>query len=231
MSFFKRTLFLTAAAALLVLSACGGHGVELGNFTVPNKVEGDAPFDLTPPSSKSPGAFTFTSSNPQVATIVGKTVTVHLAGTTTITASQPEVGSYNPTSTSTVLTVTERVCEAPSVRQNGQCVAPATTAGFVTRGEVVWMPASFVLDWAKADAFCKNTSIQGKTGWKLPTQAELKALVDSMQLEGQNWATGDAWTADAGAGSNTHVTVNLASGVAAAPGSDAKAYVSCMRTI
>lgn len=227
----KRILSLTAAAALLVLSACGGHGVELGDFTVPNKVEGDAPFDLTPPSSKSPGAFTFTSSNPQVATIVGKTVTVHLAGTTTITASQPEVGSYNPTSTSTVLTVTERVCEAPSVRQNGQCVAPATTAGFVTTAQAVWMPAENLFTWAKADAYCKNTTIQGKTGWKLPAQADLKALVDSGQLAGQNWASGDAWTADVGTGANTHLALNLATGAATPGASDAKAYVTCVRSI
>ena len=227
----KRILSLTAAAALLVLSACGGHGVELGDFTVPNKVEGDAPFDLTPPSSKSPGAFTFTSSNPQVATIVGKTVTVHLAGTTTITASQPEVGSYNPTSTSTVLTVTERVCEAPSVRQNGQCVAPATTAGFVTTAQAVWMPAENLFTWTKADAYCKNTTIQGKTGWKLPAQADLKALVDSGQLAGQNWASGDAWTADVGTGANTHLALNLATGAATTGASDAKAYVTCTRSI
>jgi len=225
----KRILSLTAAAALLVLSACGGHGVELGDFTVPNKVEGDAPFDLTPPSSKSPGAFTFTSSNPQVASIVGKTVTVHLAGTTTITASQPEVGSYNPTSTSTVLTVTERVCEAPSVRQNGQCVAPATTAGFVTIGETMWMPAEHLFTWAKADAYCKNTTIQGKTGWKLPAQADLDALIKSGQLTGQNWATGHAWAAEAGSGNNTHVALDLAGGPSTSFGSEVKAYVTCVR--
>jgi len=226
---FKRLLSLTVAAALLVLSACGGHGVELGDFTVPNKVEGDPPFDLTPPSSKSPGAFTFTSSNPQVASIAGRTVTVHLAGTTTITASQPEVGSYNPTSTSTVLTVTERVCEAPSVRQNGQCVAPATTAGFVTTGETVWMPAENLFTWAKADAFCKSTIIQGKTGWKLPAQADLDALIKSGQLTGQNWATGHAWAAEAGSGNNTHVALNLAGGASTSFGSEVKAYVTCVR--
>jgi len=225
----KRILSLAAAAVLLVLSACGGHGVELGDFPALSKTEGDAPFDLVAPSSKSPGAFVFTSSNPAVASVVGKTVTVHVAGTTTITASQPEVGSYNPTSTSAVLTVAARVCEAPSVRENGQCVAPATTASFVTRGEIVWMPATFVLGWAKAEAFCKNTTIQGKTGWKLPTQAELKALVDSGQLTGQNWNTGDAWTTDVGAGTNTHIALNLASGAATPTGSDSNANVTCMR--
>jgi len=225
----KRILSMTAAAALLVLSACGGHGVPLGDFPAINKVEGEAPFDLVAPSSDSPGQFVFTSSNPAVATIVGKTVTVHVAGTSTITASQPQTGSYNPTSTSTLLTVTARVCEPPSVRENGQCVAPATTAGFVTIGETVWMPASFVLDWAKADAFCKNTTIQGKTGWKLPTQADLAALIESGQLTGQDWAAGDAWTADAGTGTSTHVALNLATGTANASGSEAKAYVTCMR--
>lgn len=225
----ERLLSLTAAAALLVLSACGGHGVPLGDFPALNKTEGDLPFDLVAPSSDSPGQFVYTSSNPAVATIVGKTVTVHVAGTSTITASQPRTGSYNATSTSTLLTVAARVCEAPSVRENGQCVAPATTASFVTRGEIVWMPATFVLGWAKAEAFCKNTTIQGKTGWKLPTQADLKALIDSGQLTGQNWNTGDAWTADAGAGTNTHVALNLASGVASATGSDSNAYVTCMR--
>jgi len=225
----QRLLSLTAAAALLVLSACGGHGVELGDFPALSKTEGDAPFDLVAPSSKSPGAFTYTSSNPAIASIVGKTVTVHLAGTTTITASQPEVGSYNPTSTSALLTVAERVCEAPSVRVNGQCVAPDTTAGFITRGEAVWMPAETLFTWAKADAYCKNTTIQGKTGWKLPAQADLKALIDSGQLAGQNWATGDVWTLDAGSGSGTHVALNLASGAASAWGSDVKAYVTCTR--
>ena len=225
----KQYLSLAAAAVLLVLSGCGGHGVELGTFTVANKVEGDAPFELTAPSSKSPGAFTFTSSNPQIASIAGKTVTVHLAGTTTITASQPEVGSYNATSTSTVLTVTERVCEAPSVRVNGQCVAPASTAGYITRGDTVWMPAENLATWAKADAYCKTTTIQGKTGWKLPAQADLKALIDSGQLDGQNWASGDAWTAEAGSGSGTHVALALAGGTSKSFGAELKAYVTCMR--
>jgi len=225
----KHILSIITAAALLALSACGGHGVELGAFTVASKVEGDAPFDLTPPSSKSPGAFTFTSSNPQVATIAGKTVTVHLAGTTTITASQPEVGSYNATSTSTVFTVTERVCEAPSVRVNGQCVAPASTAGFVTVGETVWMPAENLFTWAKADAYCKGTAIQGKTGWKLPSQADLDALIKSGQLAGQDWVMGDAWTADAGSGTGTHVALPLAGGAAKPFGADLKAYVTCVR--
>ena len=43
----------------------------IGNFIVPAKNTGDAPFTLTAPSSNSTGAFTYTSSNLSVATISG----------------------------------------------------------------------------------------------------------------------------------------------------------------
>lgn len=223
---FKRLLSLTATVMLLLLSACGDNGVELGEFPALTKTEGDEPFDLTAPSSDSPGPFSFSSSDPSVASIAGKTVTIHRAGTVTITAQQPRTGSYNPTSTSTTLTINPRVCESPSVNVNGVCVAPATTASYVNQGAAVWMPASFVLDWAKADAFCKNTTIEGKKKWKLPTRAEVAALVASGQLEGKGWVAGDTWTADTGAGS-THVVVNSSTGVATDFAADKKAYVTC----
>ncbi len=60
----------------------------LGAFTVPNKLIGDTAFDLTAPTSNSTGEFIFTSSNPAVATISGKTVTIVGVGVTTITATQ-----------------------------------------------------------------------------------------------------------------------------------------------
>lgn len=63
-------------------------------FAVPAKVVGDAPFTLTDPTSNSAGAFTYASSNPDVATISGKTVTITGTGTSTITATQAADGSY-----------------------------------------------------------------------------------------------------------------------------------------
>jgi hypothetical protein len=66
----KRILSLAVAVtgALLLLVSCGGHdGVELGDFPVINKTEGE--FELTAPSSKSPAPFTFSSSDPAVASI------------------------------------------------------------------------------------------------------------------------------------------------------------------
>jgi uncharacterized protein YjbI with pentapeptide repeats/uncharacterized protein YjdB len=65
----------------------------LSNFTVPsNKIYGDGPFDLTNPTSiYNNEPFIFTSSVPTVASIGGaggRTVTIHKAGTTTLTAKQ-----------------------------------------------------------------------------------------------------------------------------------------------
>ena len=64
------------------------------NFTVPNKVIGDAAFTLTAPTSNSTGAFTYASSNTAVATINGNTVTIVGAGSTIITATQAAAGAY-----------------------------------------------------------------------------------------------------------------------------------------
>ena len=90
-------------------------------FAAINATEGDAPITLTAPTSGSPAEFVFTSSNPQVATVQGNKLTILLVGTSTITAQQPQLGSYNPTSTSALLTVKARVCTAPAV--NAQWLA------------------------------------------------------------------------------------------------------------
>ena len=221
-----------AASCMLLLAACGGSndGVELGAFPALSKTEGDAPFELTAPSSASPAAFSFSSSDTRVATVEGKIVTVLAAGTTTITARQGELGSYNPTSTSAVLTVAKRVCTLPLVYDSGQCIAPAATESFVTRDGLTWMPATVALTWIEADAYCKNTTIQGKNGWKLPTQFDLAALATSGMPTQKGWAAGDAWTATAGSVADSHFAVNLTSGASNAFPKENKAYVTCVRS-
>lgn len=80
--------------------------VTLGSFTVPAKQVGDAAFALTAPSSNSAGAFTYTSSNTNVATISGNMVTITGAGTSTITANQAANGAYGSASATASLVVT-----------------------------------------------------------------------------------------------------------------------------
>jgi surface protein len=80
----------------------------LSNFNNVTKTFGDEPFDLTPPHSLNTDvAFSYTSSNPDVATISGgNTVIIVGAGTTTITATQSYNNIYRSASISATLTVT-----------------------------------------------------------------------------------------------------------------------------
>jgi hypothetical protein len=78
----------------------------IGTFTVPAKVLGDAPFQLTPPTSNNTSPFPYTSSNTNIATISGDMVTVVGGGTAVITASQVTDDIYGPTSKTANLVVT-----------------------------------------------------------------------------------------------------------------------------
>ena len=79
----------------------------INNFAVLGKRVGDASFNISPPSSNSNGAITYTSSNTAVATIAGSTVSIVGAGTSTITASQASTNNYSSATTSTTFTVTQ----------------------------------------------------------------------------------------------------------------------------
>ena len=90
-------------------------------FSVPsNLLLGAAPFTLTPPTSNSTGAFSYTSSDPTVATISGNVVTIVGAGTTVITANQASAGSYSKGSISATLVVSypPPTTSAPAPTQN-----------------------------------------------------------------------------------------------------------------
>ena len=61
---------------------------SFGTFIIPSKVYGDASFTITDPSSNSSGAFTYTSDNSGVATVLGNTITIVGVGSSIITATQ-----------------------------------------------------------------------------------------------------------------------------------------------
>ncbi len=117
----------------------------LSNFTVPRKLFGDAPFALTAPTTNSDGAFTYSSSNPAVATVSGTTVTIVGAGTSTITATQAATANYGSNSISTTLVTTPIILELDSnvtIKYIGNAAdVPANSALFVQeyiRGTVEW---------------------------------------------------------------------------------------------
>jgi len=77
----------------------------LGVMTAISKTFGEANFTITPPSTNSLGAFTYISSNTNVATISGSTVTIVGAGTATISVAQATDSNYLASTTSVSLTV------------------------------------------------------------------------------------------------------------------------------
>jgi uncharacterized protein YjbI with pentapeptide repeats len=79
----------------------------VGTFTVSSttKTYGDGPFTLTPPTSNSDGAFTFTSSDSSIVSISGTTATIVASGTVDITVTQDPSGSFTRKSVTTTFTV------------------------------------------------------------------------------------------------------------------------------
>lgn len=241
----SKLICLIGVVLALSLTACGGGTQTLGSFLSITKIEGDASFSLVAPVSKNPAGFTFSSSDPTVATISGSTVTVGLAGTTTITAAQASSGSWGPTSTTATLTVTPIVCTglttrvngacvasciAPATRQSGMCKAPVATGSSVVRSGHTFMPVAWIDTWTNANAYCTTTTIDGLTGWRLPNEFELSDLYASRLMNGQGWVLAKTWSFTNNGLSNTyHRTVDLNNGVANEQTNDTGAYVSCVR--
>jgi alpha-tubulin suppressor-like RCC1 family protein len=78
---------------------------SITNFSIPIKTIGEGPFQIVDPNSNNTSPFAYTSSNTNVATITGKTVTIIGIGTTTITVSQNESANYKAGSSTTTFIV------------------------------------------------------------------------------------------------------------------------------
>lgn len=45
---------------------------------------------------------------------------------------------------------------------------------FITQRGLTWMPVSFKMNWKEANRFCNENTINGLTGWRMPTISELR---------------------------------------------------------
>ena len=77
----------------------------ISNFLIPVKTYGDIPFTIISPTSNSTGLFTYTSSNTNVATISGNTITIVAAGSSIIEATQNNTGNYTSGTITTIFQV------------------------------------------------------------------------------------------------------------------------------
>lgn len=86
-----------------------GAAPALSGFTDIAKTFGAGSFTLTAPYSDSPGTIAYSSDNSEVASVSGSTLSVHGAGTATITAIQAASGNYASGSAFATLTVSKAV--------------------------------------------------------------------------------------------------------------------------
>ena len=95
-------------------------------------------------------------------------------------------------------------------------------SGYFTQGNLCWMPVvTTAIAWSQANTACTTATINGQTGWRLPTQTELQALVASQAFVGQGWTLDWAWSSTVNSGTSNHIAVNLFTGgsTAGGPGS------------
>jgi len=119
---------------------------------------------------------------------------------------------------------------ANNVQAAVQSVAVTTlAAGYVFQGGLTWMPVTSYKTWANADAYCTTTTINGLTGWRMPTQPELSALYASGTMNGQGWALGGTWTSTQSATAGVHAWVGLGTGAIIWDFDASSNYASCVR--
>lgn len=138
----------------------------IGTFTVPAKTVGAANFSLIAPSSNSSGSWSYTSSDANVATISGSTVTVVGAGTAVITATQAATSTYAIGTATANLVVT-----GPDAPTSGAPTPPARVAtdvislfsdSYSNVSGTDWFP------WWWQNAVAEDTTIAGNLAHKYP---------------------------------------------------------------
>jgi hypothetical protein len=106
---------------------------------------------------------------------------------------------------------------------------PTLPAGYVYEGGLIWMPVSATLyDWPTANSYCTTTTINGLTGWRLPTSAELSTLYSSGAMNGQGWTLIDTWSSTPSSPGG-HYIVYLALGGVYSFNDMATQNVTCVR--
>lgn len=127
---------------------------------------------------------------------------VSISGTAQV--GQVLTGSYtyadannDPQGTTITFEVTPVSTIAPTTGTPVVSGATATVPAYVSQAGLTWMPTTGVDGtYAQAAALCAGT-INGQTGWRLPTDAELSALYASGAMNGQGWTLGYTWSFDA----------------------------------
>ena len=236
-----KTNFIVALALAVFLTGCGGGGTTAGTADTTAPITTAAPSVSGITSTTTTLLATINENGTgyylvQPAAAIAPTVTQVEAGTAfSMTAN---VAATQPISGLTSVTAYNIYFVAKDASNNMQTSVqsvPVTTqtTGYVVQGGLTWMPVTFYDTWANADAYCTTTTINGVSGWRLPTQPELSALYavypnNSSVLTSEGWTLGTTWSSTQYI-TAYHYTIYLNSG-AVLSGSDASSNsVPCVR--
>ena len=100
--------------------------------------------------------------------------------------------------------------------------------GYVLQGGLTWMPISFYSSWPAASATCAGT-INGSSGWRLPTQPELSAMYASGAMIGNGWILLLTWTSTS-SGPGSHFEVAMDAGIVIPYDDINNGYVTCVHS-
>lgn len=101
----KKYIYLFLALFTVISCKKDEGKIPVLSFVVNARNAGSSPFTITAPVSESDGSFTYSSSNPAVASVSGNTITVAGVGQTTITATQAASGSFSSATVSATFEV------------------------------------------------------------------------------------------------------------------------------
>ena len=166
-------------------------------LTIPSKTLGTAPFAITAPTSNSTGAFTYTSSNPAVATVSGNMLTVVGVGYTYITAKQAAAGTYGAGTKSTTFVVTTGLPTTPTVAAPTPTKPAANVISLFSNAYTNRTVDTWSASWDVADS--STVLIAGNTTKKYTnlTYAGVEFISSQIDATTMQYYHVDIWTPNA----------------------------------
>lgn len=170
-----------------------------------SKVFGEPDFELPLPVSEAPGEFSFSSSNPAVASVNGRTVSLAGEGRTVITAVLPASANYQRAQLQMVLNVTMRPdpLDDPRVVGGAQAQVDASVRFARVQGENIRDRLRQVRGGDNASRF--NVALayagnNGMSGYAVPLEQAGNSMISSLPRLPEGWGLWAAGTATFGQG-------------------------------